>query len=650
MEANPPDQRLRFEPFEVDLRSGELYKQGQKVRLERLPFHVLALLLEQPGQLVTREQLHRKLWATDTFVDFEAGLNTAIRKLREALGDSRGTPRFIETLPRRGYRFIAPIQQPASVTRAAEVTPIHVSSSAVATPRASRRRTLRAAAIGVALFAVVLGGWSFAIRRARPTETPTQDPAVDREQIRSMAVLPFKALTGGNDPTLEVGMADALITKLSNVREIVVRPSESVLKYTTGADDPVAAGRELKVDAVLVGAVQRADDRIRVTARLLGVQDGRPLWGDHFDEPWTQIFGVQDSISERVVHALTLELTGRERERLTRHDTQNLEAYQAYQTGRSLGNRLNAEGIQKARDYFERAIALDRGYALAYSGLADSYARFPAFIGGAPKDPFERARAAALRAMHIDDAAAEPHASLGRILVQYDYDWSGAEREFKRALDLNPNYATAHHWYGVSYLSLVGRHTEAIAELKRAQDLDPLSLMINTDVGRPYYYAHLYDHAIEQYQKTLEMDPTFWAAHHFLARAYAQKGKYEEALAELREVSHNTVEPRATLAYTYALSGQRSQATRVLQELLDLAQRQYVPRYHIAIIYAGLNDRNQALTWLEKAYEERDQWLNQLKVEPMLDGLHREPRFQALVARVFERLEPRAGSKTTSDR
>jgi TolB-like protein len=280
-------------------------------------------------------------------------------------------------------------------------------------------------------------------------ERAYQLAAVSPGRIQSLAVLPFKALAGGSDPALELGMADALITKLSNIRQIVVRPTGSVLKYIAAHDDPVAAGRELKVDAVLEGSVQRADDRIRVTARLFSVQDGRPLWGEQFDEPWTSILGVQDSISERIVRARTLELTGTERARLTRHYTQNLEAYQAYSLGRCHWNRRNAEGIQKARDYFGQAIRLHPGYMLACSGLADSCELVPPLIGGAPKEPFERARGGP-EGVQIDDTAAEPHASLGNILVHYDFDWSGAEREFKRALDLNPNYGTRLVWGGLS--------------------------------------------------------------------------------------------------------------------------------------------------------------------------------------------------------
>jgi tetratricopeptide (TPR) repeat protein len=345
------------------------------------------------------------------------------------------------------------------------------------------------------------------------------------------------------------------------------------------------------------------------------------------------------------VRALTLELTGQERERLTRRDTESLEGYEAYLLGRYHWSRRDAEGLEKARSYFEKAIALDPGYAPAYSGLADSYVMYPAIIGGLPKDLFGSARAAAMKAVQIDSQSAEPHASLAFILVHYEFDWSGAEREFKRALELNPNYATAHHWYGASYLSLIGRHAEAIAESKRARELDPLSPVINRDLGRAYYYARQYDRAIEQYHKTLDIDRSAAGAELFLARALVQKGLYEEALVALRQIMWVTVEPRSTMAYAYAVSGQRAQATRVLADLLELARREYVPRYHIAIIYAGLNDRDQALDWLEKAYEERDQWLCQLKVEPMLDGLRSEPRFQALLNRIFDRraLPPGAG-------
>jgi tetratricopeptide (TPR) repeat protein len=368
------------------------------------------------------------------------------------------------------------------------------------------------------------------------------------------------------------------------------------------------------------------------------------LWGQQFDESWTQIFTVQDSISERVVRALTLELSGRERQRLTRRDTENLDAYRAYLLGRYHLNRRTPDGVTKASAYFEKAITLDPRYALAYSGLADAYALAPAYTGGPPKDPFAKARQASMRSIQIDEMAAEPHASLGFILVHYDFDWSGAEREFKRALELNPNYATAHQWYAGAYLALVERQSDAIAEMKRALDLDPLSLIINAALGRCFYYAHLYGDAIEQLHRTLEIDRNFGAGHLFLAKAYMQTGRYAEALTELREANSDTVEAKAVSGYAYAASGQRAQATRVLNELLELAQQQYVPRYHIATIYAGLDDRQQALAWLEKAYEERDQWLCQLKAEPMFDRLRADRRFLELLARVFNHVEPHRGS------
>jgi TolB-like protein/DNA-binding winged helix-turn-helix (wHTH) protein/Flp pilus assembly protein TadD len=621
--------KVRFEPFELDLSSGELSKRGRRIRIQPLPSQVLALLLERPGQVVTREELHRNLWTTDTFVDFEAGLNTAIKKLREALGDSPDSPRFIETLPRRGYRFVAAVNQasegpgPEAASRPRDVP--------IASPSGtSGWRAAGMATAGLALVAATVASLTLSGRR------PLGPEALSHARIQSIAVLPFKALAGRSDPSLELGMADALITKLSNIRQIVVRPTGSVLKYSGTGNDPLAAGRELNVDAVLDGTVQQADDRIRVTARLVSVQDGRALWGEQFDESWTQIFTVQDSISERVVRALTLELSGRERERLTRRDTENLDAYRAYLLGRYHLNRRTPDGVTKAGAYLEKAITLDPTYALAYSGLADSYALIPAYTGGPPKDPFAKARAAALKAVQLDGIAAEPHASLAFIRVHYDFDWPGAEREFKRALELNPNYATAHQWYAGSYLSLVERRSDAIAEAKRALELDPLSLIINAALGRCYYYAHLYDDAIEQYHRTLEIDRHFGAGHLFLAKAYAQTGKYEQALTELREANGETVEAKAVSGYAYAASGQRAQATRVLNELLELAQHQYVPRYHIATIYAGFDDRQQALTWLEKAYEERDQWLCQLKVEPMFDRLRGNQRFQALVNRIFD--------------
>ncbi len=362
MEVTTPSGRVRFDPFELDLSSGELSRRRRRIRLQPHPFQVLALLLEQPGKVVTREELHRKLWPTDTFVDFEAGLNTAIKKLREALADSPESPRFVETLPRRGYRFIAPVHR-------APEGPLQDSGTRSSVSRASpvrmgsRSQALWIAAlVVVALLGVLLIGLKVGGRRQQLPE------GVNRGEIQSIAVLPFKALAERSDPFLELGMADALITKLSNIRRIMVRPTGSVLKYNKSAEDPLAAGRELKVDAVLDGTVQRADERIRLTVRLVRVQDGKPLWAENFDEQWTHIFALQDSISERVARALTLQLTGKEMERLAKRYTENTEAYRAYLIGRYYWNRRTAEGLKKASEYFAKAINLDPAYTLLTPG------------------------------------------------------------------------------------------------------------------------------------------------------------------------------------------------------------------------------------------------------------------------------------------
>jgi TolB-like protein/Flp pilus assembly protein TadD len=402
----------------------------------------------------------------------------------------------------------------------------------------------------------------------------------------SIAVLPFRLLSNeASDEYLGSGMADALITKLSNIRQITVRPTSAVIKYAAkgNAQDPLAAGRELGVDSVLEGTIQRAGERVRVTVQLISVRESVPLWAHSFDERFTDIFTVQDSISAQVADALTLKLTGEEQKLLAKRYTDNVEAYQSYLRGRYFMNKRNEEGLRKGIGYFTEAIEKEPGYALAYAGLADAYSvlGFYQFDKLAPEESFQRAKAAALKALELDETLAEAHASLALARVDVDHDEAGAEREYRRAIELNPNYATAHHWYS-DFLAALDRQDEAMAEIRRALELDPLSLVINATLGERLFYARRYDEALIQLHKTLEMDDGFGPAHYLLGLTYEQKGMYLESIAELnraRELSGGSPWMVAALGHSLAMAGRRAEAQQVLVELKQLSARMQVSPY-----------------------------------------------------------------------
>jgi tetratricopeptide (TPR) repeat protein len=441
----------------------------------------------------------------------------------------------------------------------------------------------------------------------------------------------------GGDEVLEVGLADALITRLSNIKRIIVRPTSAVLRYAGPSTlDLGSAGRELGVDALLSGHVQQEGDRIRVTVQLVRVADGATLWAESFNDSFTNIFAVQDSISEKVTHALALELTGEERRMVTKRYTENTEAYQEYLKGRWFWNKRTEETIKKGIECFARAAQMDPNYAQAYAGIAESYAILNMYSVNRSEDAFPKARDAALKALALDDALAEAHNALGLVKEQYEFDWSGAEVEFKRAIELNPNYATAHQWYS-EYLAFLGRTEESLGQIKRAYELDPTSLIITTTLGFPYMCARRCDQAIEEFQKALEMDLRFPLTRYYMGNCYVQKGMLEEAVAEYRQaVAHSRGSAMfvAGLGYALAASGRKDEALWLLNELLERSKNHNISATSIAEIYAGLGERDQALAWLEKAYREREDLLVTLKVNTRLHGLRADPRFTDLLRRV----------------
>lgn len=640
--VRPSKHFYEFGPFRIDSSKRRLLRNGEVVPLTPKAFDTLVALIESGDRVVEKDDLMEKVWP-GVAVE-ENNLTQNISALRKALGEKRDEPQFILTVPGRGYRFVADISESsdemsgtaASATSAPAILSSQDEGQTVATQRASgasssnlstrgsNRRTLVGASAAVVL--AIAGVYVWITTAARRDATATE--------IRSIAVLPFKPLVAaGSDEYLGLGMADALITRLSNISQIMVRPTSSVAKYANSGEELTAIGRELGVDSLLEGRVQKSNDRIRVTVTLVRVRDGAPLWASKFDEQYTDVFTVEDRISEQVAGSLLPTLTGTQKEQLTKHYTEDTEAYQSYIQGRYWWNKRSVDGLKKAIGHFEDAILSDPNYALAYSGLADSYATLRLF-DVRQEDVMPKARSAALRALEIDDTLAEAHASLGYVKHRYEWDFSGAEREFKRAIELKPEYSTAHQWYGW-YLVTVGSFDQALEEFKRAQQLDPLSLYVNLTVGMPFFFSKQYDKAGRQFNKVIEMDPNFALAHRWLAKTYQQEGRYEQARTEFEKAISllgGGAESAPALGYIDAITGKQAAARALLDQLKKTSQRHDFS-YYIAIIYAGLGEKDHAFEWLDRAYEERLGEMVDLKNDPQLDSLRSDPRFSKLIER-----------------
>src|SRR5579863_1502430 len=639
MEQNHRSPRnVRFGVFEADMEAGELRKHGLRLKLSEQPFQILAMLVARPGEVVSREVLRERLWPSDTFVDFDHGLNNAVMRLREVLGDSSDNPRFVETMPRRGYRFIAPVAGASAISATATEpdqdfelpgpTLAPEPPHAAIQPDPARPRSATAWwAGGVAI--LLLGILAAAYYRFR------DGAAGIAAHGKSLVVLPLENLSGDKDQEYFAdGMTDDLIANLAKIHSLRVISRSTAMTYKGGHKPLSQIASELNVDAVVEGTVLRVGDRVRITAELVQVSTDRHLWADTYESQMGDILALQNRVSSAIVNEIRINLTPEDQKRLAKNPAVAPEAYENYLKGRYYWNKRSDENLTRAIGYFEDATHQAPNYSLAYAGLADCYAIISAEIFGtmSAEQAAPKAKAAALRALELDPTLAEAETSLATVSFNYDWNWGAAAAGFAKAIRDNPSYATAYQRYSL-YLMAMGRPDDSVEQINKARELDPLSISINFSLGWRFYMSRQYDRAIQQLRNTLDMDPSYELPHLVLGLSYAKKGDFGLAIPELRkavELSHGTPLMVSALANVYARAGNKAEAEKLLADLTAESQKQYVSPYYLALVYVGLRKPDTAMDWLEKAYADRSNGLVFLKVEPALDDLRSNPRFLAL--------------------
>jgi len=657
---------IRFgQGYEVDLRPRRLSHSGRVLKLERIPFEILLLFLEHRDEIVTRDQIVSRVWGHAVFLDTDNSIRGAIRKLRQVLKDDADTPRFIQTVTGQGYRFIALVTTPTTTSADAEAEasvaptngrdfvseldgwlearklrlvepaqnrPDEKATAAHSTLRTGNRRDYRWLFVGaLALLSIAVFLSFFAVRgwrRALIHPTHSQDKIV-------IAVLPFENLS--RDPDQEFfsdGLTEEMIAqvgKLNRLRLTVVARS-SVAKYKSSKLAAKEIGKELNAEYLVQGSVRRWSDRVHITVQLIQAQNQTDIWTESYDREVKDLLAVQDSVVQNIASQIGIALTEEQKIRFAIPRQTRPEAYEAYLKGRYYWNKRTADGMQKAEHYFQQAIDSDPTYAAAYSGLADSNSGLTWHGFKSPSDALPKAYSAARKAVEIDPQSGEAHASLG-LVFSHQWNWVGAEAEFKRALELDPLYANAHHWYG-DYLSIKSRHDEALAEASRALELDPLNLMIGTWVAQRYYQAHDYPRTIEQARKAVELDSHFAAAHLLLGQGYVQAGLRSEGIVELKTAASQSggspLYP-AQVAVALATAGQKRDALRIAHELETVSKTRYVSPYGLAQIYAALKSDGDTFKWLQAAQSDRAVWMEYLAVDPIFDHYHSDKRFQELL-------------------
>ena len=630
--APQPAGRLRFDGFEIDLRSGELWKKGTRVRLQEQPFQVLRVLLERSGEIVTREELKQTLWPSDTFVDFDDGLNTAVKKIRDVLGDSSEKPRYIETVPRRGYCFVGPVEpQSASAPKEPVAVPVAqvVAKSAPADATGWKRTARRATSVAVGILALVVllvaTDWKgFRAILTGHTAAP---------RIESLAVLPLENLS--SDPAQEYfveGMTDELIIDLASIAGLRVISRTSTAHYKGTRKTLPEIAQELHVDAVVEGSVSRSANKVRVRAQLVRATPEEHLWAESYERDLADVLTLQRDVATAIAGRIKMRLTPDEQARFANTRAVNPAAYDAYLLGNFHSSKRSPDSLAKGIEYFQEAIRIDPTYAQAYAGLAKAYFALEIFGGSGVGTSSNQIRTNTLKALELDGNLAEGHALLGRIHFQLDWNWKNAETEFQRAIELNPNLEEAYVNYAY-FLQAMGRHSEALASVHRAVELDPLSAPNICDEGRILYRTRQFENAVARYQRALELDPTYRPALGRIEDAYEQLGKYEEALAYVRKLQETMNDPSAglpRLATIYARMGKRREAMEILKKVEQEAPND---NQSLAVIYAALGDRDHALAALDRGVQTRSV-MPFVFVDPQLDPLRSDPRFAELVRKV----------------
>lgn len=635
-----------FGAFQLDPSQRLLLCEGKPVQVTPKAFELLVVLVERGGRLVEKEELLGTVWPGVTVE--EGNLTVMVSHLRKVLGDDRGRHQYIETVSKHGYRFVAPVvelggqraSEPSeSLSPEPEPTPPEEHRPPGSLPSGARSWwSLPQVYLGAAIVVLVIAVSALSFATRVLSKNQARGGAVATAgSIHSIAVLPFRTIGSADaDQYLGLGTTDALITKLGNAGKIIVRPTSAIEQYRNSALTPEAAGKQQGVDAVLDGRIQRAEGRLRLTVQLVRVRDGAELWADTFDEKYTDIFALEDEVSERVVRSLRLRLTDADVKRITKRPTENALAYEAYIKGRYFWSKRTGDGLWKGLEYFREAIRLDPTFAGAYEGVADSYATLGLYAVMPPVQAFPAARDAATKALQMDDGLADAHATLGLIHFYYDWDGPAAESEFRRAIEANPSYAMAHSWSGET-LAAMGRFPEAAEEARQALNDDPLSLAVNTNAGWTFSLAGQPNIAIETLRKVIEMDQAFPRSHFRLGMVYESQGLKDLAIAELQkavQLSGGDPYYEASLGHAYALAGHTAEARQILDTLKRRSAHEYIPAYAIALVYAALNDRGAALEWLAKASIDHSTSMAFAKVDPSLSMLRSDPEFLKLTRRL----------------
>jgi TolB-like protein/DNA-binding winged helix-turn-helix (wHTH) protein len=622
--------RIRTGLFEIDFGSAEVHKEGRKVPLQEQPFRVLAILLERAGEVLTREELQARLWPTDTFVSFDESINTAIRKLRVAFGDSADNPRFIETIPRRGYRFIAPVQD--AVAEPTQVSDSAAVGDAVEPPRV---RPLSVRWLVVVLSAAALLAVLASVTYLRRSHRPANPTAQKRVML---AVLPFQNMS--NDPAQEYfsdGLTEETIADLGQLSPhqlgVIARTSAMAYKHTDKTVSQI--GRELGVEYILEGSVRREGGDARVSAQLIRVSDQTHIWAQNYERELHDLLQIEDELGKAIARQVQINLTPQQEIDLSKMRTLNPEAYDLYLKGRFYWNQRTPAGLWKGMESFKQAIEKDPSYARAYAGLADCYILLGPNDILPAKQIYPLAKAAALKALQLDDALGEAHASLGFLMLLYEWKPAQAEKQFQRAIEIDPNYPTAHHWYAYD-LAAMKRSDEAVVEILRAVELDPLSPIINTDVSQILFFARRTDEAIAQCQTTIGLDPQFSQVYWYLGLLYERKGMFDQAFEAFLKTPIGSSEPPqgARIRTAYRVSGIKGYWQERLATLERQSKEHYISPYTFAVSYALMGEGDGAMENLEKAFGERYPSMVFLQIEPVFDSLRSDPRFADLLHRV----------------